>query len=381
MQKIVKSDPVKLLEKIDGQLNKVHTTSLDLSFNEILDMNRDGELNISPDYQRVFQWSEGARSRFIESLLLEMPVPPIFLIEDQDGKYLLIDGLQRISSYLHTRGALDADHLDPPVKFGDKLVFTDCDIVTDLNGLTYDDLGTALQIKLKRAFIRAEIIRKGSDARFRYHMFKRLNTGGELLSEQQIRNCTIRLLDDKFIDFIKILSAEEVFLSCVPNITNDRRLSGYHEELVLRFFAFKNWRSKFKHDVGDFLTDYMEAVSDPEIKESFDFTSERECFLKTFAVLAKALGEEAFAFARPARDRVIKGFSANQYEAVTQGIQAYLSRLDPSSASQMARISKAISGLKLNKDYYKLTTGGGKNSPGPLRARIEAVQKVVEAAV
>jgi hypothetical protein len=145
---------VDLVGRIDALMKKVHTQSLDLSFNELLDMHAQGELNISPDYQRLFQWSEAARSRFIESLLLEMPVPPIFVVEEDDGKYLLIDGLQRISSYLHLRGKLVAPHLDPPVDIGDKLTFIDCDIVKDLDGKTYDELGAALQIRLKRSFIR-----------------------------------------------------------------------------------------------------------------------------------------------------------------------------------------------------------------------------------
>jgi 3'-phosphoadenosine 5'-phosphosulfate sulfotransferase len=71
---------VELLSAIDSKLAKVHTQSLDLSFNELLDMYKSSpikELDINPDYQRLFRWSEGARSRFIESLLLEMPVPPI----------------------------------------------------------------------------------------------------------------------------------------------------------------------------------------------------------------------------------------------------------------------------------------------------------------
>lgn len=136
-----------LITAVDTRLKQVRTRSLDVSFNELLDMHSNGELNISPDYQRLFQWSEGARSRFIKSLLLQMPVPPIYVVEEEDGKYLLIDGLQRISSYLHLRGQLDADHLDPPVRTGAKLVLSECDIVTELNGKTFDDLGTALQIR------------------------------------------------------------------------------------------------------------------------------------------------------------------------------------------------------------------------------------------
>lgn len=97
-----------LINEIDENLKNVHTQSLDISFNELLDMVVSGELDISPDYQRVFRWSPGAQSRFIESLLLEMPVPPIYVVEIEDNKKLLIDGLQRLSSYLHFRGELHA---------------------------------------------------------------------------------------------------------------------------------------------------------------------------------------------------------------------------------------------------------------------------------
>ena len=171
---------VELINAIESLSKTVHTQSLDISFDQLWDVSKNEELNISPDFQRLFRWSEGARSRFIESLLLEMPVPPIYVIEEDEGKYILIDGLQRISSYLHLRGELNAGHLDPPVSYGQKLAFTDCDIVEELNGKTFDDLGTALQIRLKRAFVRVEVVRKESDSRFKYHMFKRLNTGGQL---------------------------------------------------------------------------------------------------------------------------------------------------------------------------------------------------------
>jgi hypothetical protein len=228
-----------LLAAVDRERKNVHTQALDLSFNELLDMYKNQELNITPDYQRLFQWSEGARSRFIESLILEMPVPPIYMVEEEEGRYVLIDGLQRISSYLHLRGELEATHLDPPVNVGDKLVLTDCDIVKELNGKTFDDLGTALQIRLKRAFVRVELVRKGSNPRFKYYMFKRLNTGGELLSEQKIRNCTIRLLDPRFNDFIIKLANESVFSRCIETLTQERRLSAFDQELVLRFFCFE----------------------------------------------------------------------------------------------------------------------------------------------
>ncbi len=371
-------DIVDLISAIDSKLKKVHTQSLDLSFNELLDMYNNKELDISPDYQRLFQWSEGARSRFIESLLLEMPVPPIYVVEQQQGQYLLIDGLQRISSYLHLRGSLIATHLDPPVQLGEKLVLADCDIVKELNGKTIDDLGTALQIRLKRAFVRVEVVRKGSDPRFKYHMFKRLNTGGQLLTHQQLRNCTIRLLDPGFNDFIIGLSKEDVFLQCAESLSQQQRLDAFDQELVLRFFALKNNRSSFKHDVADFLTEYMELVSDPSSSYEFDYPGEKSLFLKTFSLLSLTLGEYAFAYANSARNKLVMGFSVYHFEAFTIGVQSRIDQINLQNSELLENLKTIFNEIKLDKDFIRITTGGGKNSPGPLRERIGFVQNRVE---
>ncbi|MES2701968.1 MAG: DUF262 domain-containing protein [Bacteroidota bacterium] len=373
---------VELIGAIDNKLEKVHTQSLDLSFNELLDMYREGELKIDPEYQRVFRWSEGARSRFVESLLLEMPVPPIYVIEENDGKYLLIDGLQRISSYLHLRGELSASHLDPVVSVGEKLTLVDCDIVTELNGKTYDNLGSALQIRLKRAFIRVEVVRKGSDPRFKYHMFKRLNTGGQLLSEQQIRNCTIRLLSSAFNDFIIDLSHGQDFSLCIQNITDEQRLNAYDQELVLRFLALKNDRDKFKHDVSDFLTEYMESVSEPEEQKrrEFKYPEEREIFEKTFKVLARSLGELAFGYANRTRNNITRSFGIYHFEAITLGLQGILEVLDPMDDNQMAKVAEALKTIKLDPQFITHTTGGGKNSRGQMRTRVDFVENKLKAA-
>lgn len=374
------SRTVELINAVDSKIEKVHTQSLDISFNELLDMYTNGELDINPDYQRLFQWSEGARSRFIESLLLEMPVPPIYVIEETDGKYMLIDGLQRISSYLHLRGELTAEHLDPPINPGEKLELTDCDIVPELNGNTFDDLGTALQIRLKRAFVRVEVVRKGSDPRFKYHMFKRLNTGGMLLTDQQVRNCTIRLLDPTFNDFIVRLSKIDEFQSCIASLNQKKVLEAYDQELVLRFFALKNYRDEFKHDVADFLTEYMEAVSDPDPEQRvlFNYEHEEEIFCKTFSILEKTLGEYAFASANRTRDKLIVGFAVYHFEAFTIGLQPSLEQLDPENDELMESLKETLESIKYDEDFIVITTGGGKNSRGPLHQRIEFVRNKVE---
>lgn len=363
-----------LVDSIAAMLRQASTQSLDLSFNELLDMHAAGELNITPDYQRLFRWTEGQRSRLVESLLLEMPVPPIFVIEEENGTYQLIDGLQRISSYLHLRGKLSAPHLDPAVAVGDMLTLSDCDIIPILNGMTFNDFPMSLQIRLKRAFIRVEVVRKGADPRFKYHMFKRLNTGGELLSEQQLRNCTIRMLDSKFPDFIIEMASVEDFMDCTRALTQERRLSAFDQELVLRFFALKNRRTKFKHEVADFLTEYMEDVADTLQSEIFDYTAEEARFRRTFEALQRTLSEYAFAFAKKDRSGLNAGFSIYHFEAITIGLQAVLDRLDLADAETTRRLNTELHNIKLDPDFIASTTGGGKNSPGPLNFRIGFVE-------
>lgn len=362
-----------LIDAIAKALPRANTQALDISFNELLDMYKNKELNISPDFQRLFRWSPGQRSRFIESLLLEMPVPPIFMIEEEKGRYVLIDGLQRISSYLHFRGELEADHLDPPVKLGEQLELVDCDIIKELNGLTYDTLDVGLQIRAKRAFIRVEVVREGADPHFKYHMFKRLNTGGELLSEQQVRNSTIRMLGSTFPEFLKSMSKIEDFRDCTEYLTQERLNSGFDQELVLRFFALKNRRQQFKHEVSDFLTEYMEDVTDDNRSESFDYAKEEAIFRKTFLLLKRALGAYSFAFAKKDRSGLSGGFSTYHFEAVTVGLQETIEKLDPEDTSTIERLKTCLEQIKLDPDFIKITTGGGKNSPGPLNNRINFV--------
>lgn len=362
-----------LITAVDEKISTIRTRSLDISFNELVDMYDSNELTITPEYQRLFRWDEGSQSRLIESLVLEMPLPPIFLLELEEGVYELIDGLQRISSYLHFRGKLKIDG-----ELQDKLKLVDCDIVEELNGLTYDELPRAVEIKLKRNFIRAEILRKESDSRLRYYMFKRLNTGGARLEEQEIRNCTIRLLNPDFNELLIQLSKSDDFKSCISTVSEEKIGKKYDQELVLRFFAFKNNRSEYVHNLADFLTEYMESVSDPDVPVVFDYTEEARTFHKTFAVL-KAAADAVPELADQIFGSVFKGkvrsqFAVYHFDAITLGIQPALDSLDPSDQEAMRNLGEKILSMKKDLTFAGLT-GGGRNTQNFLSQRIAFAEK------
>lgn len=367
-------DPASLIQAVDSAVTRVRTRALDVSFNELFDMYKSKELVISPDFQRLFRWSPTKQSQFIESLILELPVPPIYVIEVEDGVYELIDGLQRISSYFHFRGIHPQDG-EAEERF---LTLEGCDVLPDINGLTYEDLPQAVQIKLKRHFIRMEVLRRETDPHLRYHMFKRLNTGGEILSPQEIRNCTIRLLDNTFNEFLKALSKNEDYQKCMDQLTDEKREQMYLEEYVLRFFALKNNTAGYVKEIGDFLTAYMEAVSDPDRKDmAFDQDAERAAFEKTFRILTEALGHGAFSGFND-KGTPMGYFSALHFEAFTLGLQKKLDAISLDDQATFDKLKDALVGAKTDAEFKKMTTGGGKNYSAALKQRIEFVEKKVE---
>ena len=356
-----------LIENVDSQIIKIRTKSLDISFNELYDMFQNGELTISPDYQRLFRWEEEKQSRFIESLILEMPVPPIFVIETDDGVYELIDGLQRISSYLHFRG----------VKFGENengsLILQGCDIVPDLNALTFDSLPKALQIKIKRSFVRMEVIKKESEISLKYHMFKRLNTGGENLSEQEIRNCTIRLLGSKAIDFLDECSKDVNFQNATKRLGIEKQKMRYDQELVLRFFAIKNDLENYKYSVTEYLTRYLEKITKCDIE--FDYERERQIFRDTFEFVNEHFKDEAF-LGKTANGTFRDEFVVYYFDGVTVPVATMIERIK--NNRNVGDIVEGINQIKFGKEIQNHKTGSINNVKARIKLFTEGVQKILD---
>jgi hypothetical protein len=119
----------------------------------------------------------------------------------------------------------------------------------------------------------------------------------------------------------------------------------------------------------------MEQVADPLRPAQFNYAEEKEIFEKTFKLLAKALAEKAFAFKNKAGTELAAGFSLYHFESITIGLQPVLSRIDADDAAQIEELRTVLTAAKLDGEFVRLTTGGGKNSPGPLNARIVFVEQ------
>ena len=159
-------------DRISQYRQDIKSDRVDMSFGEIINMYKDKEIIISPEYQRAFRWDKQRQTDFIESILLGIPFPSIFVATNSDGTWELIDGLQRVSTVLSFFGELKDESKN-------HLILKSGSIVPELEGLTIETLPLDLKLTIKRTPCRVEIIQKDSHFEMRYELFKRLNTGGE----------------------------------------------------------------------------------------------------------------------------------------------------------------------------------------------------------
>lgn len=266
----------------------------DMSVGELINLYRDNEIRIHPEFQRLFRWDQTRKTRFIESLLLALPLPPVFVYQGVDGVWELIDGLQRLSTIFEFVGILrdEVGALRPPTalegtRFLPSLVDKKwAQSSEDAN----DGIGTAQQLQIKRARMRVEILKQESDPQAKYELFQRLNTGGQNLSEQEIRNCVGVMLNPVFQGWLVDLADSLDFRQTISQ--TDAAIERQAQvELVLRFFAFRNVVYKSGLDVHEYLDDALVKMA---TNAEFSSATEAAIFAKTFRLLNAALGDSAF---------------------------------------------------------------------------------------
>lgn len=356
-----------IVEHIDQSIGEVRTESLDLSFGEIVNLHSSKELIIHPDYQRLFRWSNEQKSRLIESIILELPVPQIFVIENEDGVLELIDGLQRVSSVIQF---IESEKLAM-----EPLALEGCDLITALNGMKFTDLPLTVRLRIKRSSVRTIMIKRQSKPFLKYEMFKRLNTGGAILAPQEIRNCSARMIGtmgDDFYTFLKKCANLQDFKTCTETLSQSDYDKKGDEELVLRFFAAKNASDLFKGSVRDWLDSYMEQI----LLQSTVFELEKELaeFESLFAFLSQAIGDGAFVKYRGANP--IGALAPAYYEAVAVGVWRILnSGLEISGETVRQCIIDTV-----QTDAFRNNTGPGANSKEKLEGRISSIERAIKEA-
>lgn len=317
---IVRGISVTILEEVEKGRKEIRTDDYAMSIGEWVSMYEDGDLDIHPEFQRFFRWTEEQKSNLVESILLGIPLPPIFVSQREDGVWDVIDGLQRLSTIFQLMGIF-VDHKG--VK-QDALVLSKTKYIPSLDGASWDGekpIPPELKRILRRNKLSVSIILRESDENTKFDLFERLNTGGTKLSNQEVRNCILVMVNQDFYNWIRDLSNDENFFTTTA--LSDKNLQeAYDVELVLRFLLLVDASEdelKSVGDVGVYLsTKMVELAKDA----AFDRGYWEARFKGVFQLLSDHVGDASFKRYSNAKGRHEGGFVISQYEAVTAGVAA-----------------------------------------------------------
>lgn len=316
-----------LEQEIANKKKEISTDGYPMSIGELMSLYRDGELDIHPEFQRIFRWSELQKTKLIESVLLGIPIPSIFVSQREDGVWDVVDGLQRLSTIFEFVGLLknEDDELLP----ASSLVGTE--YLPSLEGKKWEDIAhpansfdSALRMTFKREKIDVKIVKRESDTSIKYELFQRLNTLGSKLSDQEVRNCLLVMINKEFYVWLKDISTYGPFLNTL--LLTDKSLDEqYNMELALRYFILKNFDSqeiKYSKELGEYVTEKMlEIIEDP----AFNLEEEKENFERTFDLLDYSLSESAFKRYNPDKERFEGKFLLSAFEAIGIGLGKVIS--------------------------------------------------------
>lgn len=287
-----------LNDEIDEAQRLVKTDAYQMSIGEVINMYKDGELVINPDFQRLFRWEIGQKSKLVESLLLGIPLPSIFVFEKQDSTWELIDGLQRISTLLEFMGelkdiatgqvkaptALVATRYLPSL---DRAVWERSELITDVPSDSQNPLTGPQQLAIKRSRLSVEILKRPSDNATKYDLFQRLNAGGIAANAQELRNCVIIMVNPHYAAFVRSLADSATFLAVLA-ASDDQIEKQRHMEYVSRFLVHTYVEYDGKLDVEEFIDEgVVQLATANEVQQA------GATFHATFNLLNQAYGDNA----------------------------------------------------------------------------------------
>lgn len=352
-----------LLQEVIKSRQEYVTDGYSMSIGEIVSNYKEGEIDINPDFQRKFRWSEHMRSRLIESVLIGVPLPSVFVYQTEKGIWEVVDGVQRLSTILEFMGELKDEQ-------GKKLppsVLTRTKMLPSLQGMTWDQLPKEpLQIDFRRTKIEVKIIKSTSHQNAKFEVFQRLNYSS-VLSGQEFRNAVLIMLNRDVFSWLKDLAEYPQFDASI-DLTDRWKDEQYNYELVVRLFIFSLYADKPIYKVDNFINDNFIYNEESSLitriqNGEFDLHSEGNRFKKTFDLLSKAKGAEVFKkggrgtqFLESYFEAIaiglyhnIDSYNDDDIELVSDKIENIESHI-PKAANTSSRIPQTI---KFGKEYFK----------------------------
>jgi hypothetical protein len=354
-----------LEQKYNKEMRQIVSQKIDLPISTLPEMIKE-QIDLNPDFQRRDRWDVDKQSRFIESIIMNVPIPPVFLGEDQYGKYVVLDGRQRLTAI--------KDFLSNLFKLSGLKVWE------DLNGQNYNELQKKkLSAAITRRFVPAVVILKESSSQVKYDVFDRLNTGGVIAVPMEIRNA---VFPGAFNKLIRTLAELPEFRRVwdIPveqgELEKNRLYRDMSDiELVLRFFALSEYGQmdmKFK----DYLGDFMDRRNKEYAQNQGLAAADTERFRRAVENCWTVFGADAFRKAAGAKK------SAPLADAVMVSLADYAPNVvAPRSANIRAAINTLLTGNADDHKEFQKAFGTGTNGKGAIRTRIELAKEAVKVAI
>ena len=223
---------------------------------------------VVPPYQRAYTWEPDRKSRFIESLLLGLPIPFLFFWEMPNGKLEIVDGSQRLRSI--------EEFMSGNLRLGQ------LDGLTALSGFKFSDLPESRRLKINNRSIRGIVLNEHADEQARFDMFERINTGSKIANMAEVRRGA---LAGPFMAMIIDIATEGRFTGLAP-VSKKELDEREREELVARFFAYSDGLEGYRDRPSEFLFNYVKAMNGKAIEQPQLVIQYRARFTETIDFIA-----------------------------------------------------------------------------------------------
>ncbi|MGV8823896.1 DUF262 domain-containing protein [Methylibium petroleiphilum] len=296
---------------------------------------------VVPNYQRAYTWEEDRKSRFIESLLLGLPIPFLFFWEMPDGKLEIVDGSQRLRSI-------------EEFVLGD-LRLGELDGLTALSGFKFSELPESRQRKINNRSIRGIVLNEHADEQARFDMFERINTGSKIANKAEVRRGA---LAGPFMDLIVELAVAPKFEALAP-VSKKELDEREREELVARFFAYSDGLEGYKDRPSEFIFNYVKQMNVRATEDPAQLDQYRAHFTETIDFIERVFPH---GFRRNANGRATP---RARFEAIAIGSRLALNERPALAKEAIADVHPWLT----SEEFTRVTGSDGANAIARLRER------------
>ncbi len=316
------------------------------------------EIDLYADFQRKDDlWDDGKQSRLIESILIKLPLPAFYFDGTDDNKWLVVDGLQRLSALRN-------------FIIRKSLRLTGLEFLKDLEGLGYDELTRSMKRLIETTQITAHIINPGTPAAVKFNIFKRINTGGLVLEPQEIRHALNQGIPAQFV--AELARCKEFMSATEGKIDTSRMLD---REFATRFVAFYMTEPKdYTPDLDSFLNNAMAALNSLSDSERNDIQS---VFVKSMQTAKHVFGQWAFRKADKYPDRR-KPISKALFDVWSVALAKLTDEERASLVNQKSKVLESFAALCVNDSVFWSSITSSTGEKKKVIDRFTAVQNLVK---